>query len=127
MDLVGACHVFVQVGERGSVTLGAAAARVPQSVASRRITALERYLGAPLLDRSTRRAALTDFGRDMLPPARRLVRLAEALQDDAERARRRPFGLAVPATCSVRQLALLDSAAHEAGMALDVRAAGPAE
>lgn len=127
MNLLAACHVFVHVGERGSVTRGAAAARVPQSVASRRIAALEKHFGAPLLDRTTRRAVLTDFGRDMLPSAKRLVQLAEALEDDAERARIRPFGLAVPVTCSLRHLALLDAAAHRAGTVLDVRPAGPAE
>ncbi|MDN3358394.1 LysR family transcriptional regulator [Actinomadura sp. DC4] len=127
MDLVAACRVFVQVGERGSFTLGAAAARVPQSVASRRIAALEEHFGERLFDRSTRRAALTAFGRDMLPSARRLVRLAEAMEHDAERARLRPLGLAVPETCSVRRLALLDAAARAQEIVLDFRTAGPAE
>jgi DNA-binding transcriptional LysR family regulator len=127
VDLVGACRVFVQVGERGSFTLGAAAARVPQSVASRRIAALEKHFGGRLFDRSTRRAALTAFGRDMLPSAKRLVRLAEAMEYDAEQARLRPLGLAVPETCPVRWLALLDAAAREEGTVLDLRPAGPAE
>ncbi len=127
MDLVGACRVFVHVGERGSFTLGAAAARVPQSVASRRIAALEKHFGERLFDRSTRRAALTPFGRDMLPSAKRLVRLADAMEDDAEQAKLRPLGLAVPETCSVRRLAALHTAARDAGIVLDFRAAGPAE
>jgi DNA-binding transcriptional LysR family regulator len=127
VDLVGACRVFVHVGERGSFTLGAAAARVPQSVASRRIAALERHLGERLFDRSARRAALTAFGRDLLPSAKRLVRLAEAMEDNAEQLRLRPLVLAVPGTCSVRDLADLDAAARDAGMVLDFRAAGPAE
>lgn len=67
--------MFVQVGERGSFTLGAAAAGVPQPVVSRRIAALERHLGGLLFDREGRRAALTPFGRDLLPSARRLVEL----------------------------------------------------
>jgi DNA-binding transcriptional LysR family regulator len=127
MDLVAACRVFVHVAERGSFTLGAAAARVPQSVASRRVAALEEHFGERLFDRSARRAALTAFGRDMLPSARRLVRLAEAMEYDAERLRLRPFGLAVPETCSVRRLATLDAAARRTGAALDLRVAGPAE
>ena len=36
------------------------------------------------------------------PPAKRLVQLAEALEYHAEQAKLRPFGLAVPETCSVR-------------------------
>jgi len=126
VDLVAACRVFVQVGERSSFTLGAAAARVPQSVASRRIAALENHLGAPLFDRSARRAALTEFGRDMLPPAKRLVQLAEALEHHAGQARLRPYGLAVPATCSVRHLAMLDAAARDEDIILDFRCADPA-
>src|SRR3954469_15689454 len=109
VDLVGACRVFVHVGERGSFTLGAAAAQVPQSVASRRIAALEKHFGERLFDRSTHRAALTVFGRDMLPSAKRLVQLAEAMEHNAEQAKLRPLTLAVPDTCSVRQRAMLDA------------------
>lgn len=127
MDLVAACQVFMHVGERGSFTLGAAAARVPQSVASRRIAALEDHFGERLFDRSTRRAALTPFGRDMLPPAKRLVQLAEAMEYHAEQARLRPLTLAVPETCSVLSLATLNAAAHEQGTVLDFRPAGPAD
>ncbi len=127
MDLVAACRVFVLVGERGSFTLGAAAARVPQSVASRRIAALEDHFGERLFDRSTRRAALTSFGRDMLPSAQRLVQLAEALEFHAEQARLRPLSLAVPETCPVLALATLSAAAHEQGVVLEFRPAGPAQ
>ena len=127
MDLVAACRVFVHVGERGSFTLGAAAARVPQSVASRRIAALETQLGERLFDRSARRAALTAFGRDMLPSAKQLVQLAEELEYRAERARLSPLSLAVPATCPVRQLAMLDSATRDRGTVLDIRTAEPGE
>ncbi|MBV9796113.1 MAG: LysR family transcriptional regulator [Actinobacteria bacterium] len=127
MDLVAACRVFIHVGERGSFTLGAAAARVPQSVASRRIAALEEHFGTRLFDRSARRAALTPFGRDMLPPAKRLVQLAEAMEYHAEQAKLRPFTLAVPATCSVRQLAMLDAAFRDDGSVLDVQVADPGE
>lgn len=124
---MAACRVFVQVGERGSFTLGAEAVRVPQSVASRRIAALEEHFGERLFDRSTRRAALTAFGRDMLPSAKRLVQLAEAMEYNAEQLKLRPLSLAVPDTCSVRHLAMLDSAAREGETVLDFRPAGPVE
>ncbi|WP_017568717.1 LysR family transcriptional regulator [Nocardiopsis halotolerans] len=126
MDLVGACKAFVNVGERGSFTLGAAAARIPQPVASRRIAALERHLGARLFDRSARRATLTQFGRDMLPSARRLVQLAEEMEHDAERAVLRPLRLAVPDVCATRDLALLGAEAREEGIHLEFRSAAPA-
>jgi DNA-binding transcriptional LysR family regulator len=127
MDLVASCRVFIHVGERGSFTLGAAAARVPQSVASRRIAALEEHFGALLFDRSARRAVLTAFGRDMLPPAKRLVQLAEEMEYHAEQARLRPLSLAVPGTCAVRQLALLDAAVRDQGIVLDIHTADPGE
>ncbi|HWG28120.1 LysR family transcriptional regulator [Actinospica sp.] len=128
MDLVKACQVFVHVGEHGSFTSGAAAAQVPQPVASRRVAALEEHFGQPLFDRSARRAAvLTAFGRDMLTPAKRLVQLAEALEYHAAEARLRPLTLAMPDICDVRDLAELDAAAREAGLVLDIRAAGPSQ
>jgi len=128
MDLVKACQAFMCVGEHGSFTSGAAAAQVPQPVASRRIAALEEHFGQALFDRTVRRAAvLTTFGRDMLEPARRLVQLAEALEYHAAEARLRPLTLAMPETCDVGDLARLDAAAREAGFVLDVRGAGPSQ
>ncbi|MGK5532454.1 LysR family transcriptional regulator [Streptomyces sp. URMC 129] len=127
MDLVGACRAFVHVSERGSFTVGAAAARMAQSVASRRVAALERHLGRRLLERSSRAATLTPFGRDMLPLATRLVRLADELEHEAEAARHRPLRLAVPATCPTAALARLIADAHGQGIRLDPRPAAPAE
>ncbi|MFZ7088898.1 LysR family transcriptional regulator [Curtobacterium sp. RRHDQ10] len=126
MDLVSACRVLVEVAERGSVTQAALALGVAQSVASRRILALEDRLGGPLLERSARRAVLTPFGRDLVPPARRLVRLADELELDAERARLRPITVAVPTGCGTRDLAVADAAAREAGLRLEFRTDGPA-
>ena len=127
MDLVSACRIFVSVAERGSFTLGAAAERIPQSVASRRVAALETHLGQPLFDRTTRRAALTVFGQDLLVPAKRLVQYAEALDHHAREAKLRPLTLAVPETCGIRHLAALDAAARSADIALELRTAGPAQ
>lgn len=127
MDLVGACRVFVHVSERGSFTLGAAAAGVRQPVASRRVAALEERLGAPLFDRAARRAQLTVFGRDLLPTARRLVALADDLGEEAERALRRPVTLAVPDVCTTLDLAHLDAEARGHGLHLDLRPVARAE
>ncbi|WP_328616426.1 LysR family transcriptional regulator [Amycolatopsis sp. NBC_00355] len=127
VDLIGGCRAFVSVSEAGSFTAGAAVARIPQPVASRRIAALERHLGERLFDRSTRRATLTPFGRDMLPSAKRLVRLAEAMEHDARRARLRPMRVAVPDTCGVRDLAELAAEARALEVHLEFRAAAPGE
>ncbi|MFI7276926.1 LysR family transcriptional regulator [Streptomyces sp. NPDC049879] len=127
MDLVAACRAFVSVSERGSFTVGAAAARMAQSVASRRVAALERHLGGRLLDRSPRAATLTPFGRGVLPSARRLVELADRLEREARAAGRRPLRLAVPAGSSTGALARLIAEAHGHGVTLDPRPASPAE
>jgi DNA-binding transcriptional LysR family regulator len=127
MDLVGACRAFVNVSERGSFTVGAAAARMAQSVASRRVAALERHLGQRLLERSPRAATLTPFGREMLPLAAQLVRLADRLEDEAEAARHRPLRLAVPGICATGALARLVADAHGHGILLDPRGGPPAE
>jgi DNA-binding transcriptional LysR family regulator len=127
VDLVAACRAFVNVSERGSFTVGAAAARMAQSVASRRVSALERHLGERLLERSSRPATLTPFGRDMLPLARDLVTLADRLEHEAEAARHRPLRLAVPATCPTGALARLIAEAHGHGIRLDPRPGPPAE
>jgi DNA-binding transcriptional LysR family regulator len=127
VDLVAACRAFVNVSERGSFTIGAAAARMAQSVASRRVAALERHLGERLLERSSRPATLTPFGRDMLPLARQLVLLADRLEHEATAARHRPLRLAVPATCPTGALARLIAEAQGHGILLDPRPAAPAE
>ncbi|MGW5720216.1 LysR family transcriptional regulator [Amycolatopsis sp. NPDC003865] len=127
MDLVGGCRAFVSVSEAGSFTAGAAVARIPQPVASRRIAALERHFGERLFDRSTRRARLTPFGRDVLPSARRLVQLADSLEHDARRARLRPVRVAVPDTCGVRELAELAAEARAMEVHLEFRVAPPGE
>ena len=75
-----------------------AAARVALSPAafSDRIKRLEDDLGAPLFDRTTRRVALTEAGRRLLPQARRVLeearRCLDAVRDDGQRA---PFAIVV--------------------------------
>ncbi|MBM0233627.1 LysR family transcriptional regulator [Micromonospora sp. STR1_7] len=127
MDVVAACRAFVAVSGHGSFTAGAVAAGIPQSVASRRVAALEEHFGAQLFDRSSRAVRLTPFGRDMLPTARRLIDLADALAHDAERARRSPFRLAVPDTCAARHLAAVVAEGHRRQIHLEVLPAGPEE
>jgi DNA-binding transcriptional LysR family regulator len=127
VDMVRACQAFVAVSGHGSFTVGAAAAGMPQSVASRRVAALEEHFGAKLFDRSSRNVTLTPFGRDMLSSARRLVELVEAVEHDAERAKQRPFRLAVPEVAAPRRLAGLVAEARRHGLNLAPHAAGPGE
>ncbi|MDQ0988545.1 LysR family transcriptional regulator [Streptomyces sp. V2I9] len=126
MDLVGACRAFVSVSEYGGFTDGAAAAGMSQSVASRRVAALEERFGERLFERTSRRAVLTPFGRDMLTAAAQLVQAADVLLEEAEAVKHKPWRLAVPATCSPAALARLVAEARGHGVRLDVRTAGPA-
>jgi DNA-binding transcriptional LysR family regulator len=126
VDLIAACRVLIEVESRGSVTRAAAALGVAQSVASRRLMALEQRLGAPVLERSGQRASLTPFGRDVVPSAVRLVRLADQFELDAERALLQPITVLVPLSCSVRDLAVAVAAGRAAGVGIQFERETPA-
>lgn len=125
MDLVAACEAFVSVAERGSFTRGAAAVGMSQPGASRRIAALERHLGVPLLDRAGRSPALTLAGQRVLEPARHVLRAAETLLQEADEAALHAFHLAVPTGCDVRELAGVELASRDAGLHLVLTEAEP--
>lgn len=127
MDVIAACRAFVAVSEYSGFTDGAAAARIPQSVASRRIAALERHFGERLFTRTSRTVTVTSFGRELLPSAKRLVELADTLEHDAERAKLRPFRMAVPAVCAPGRLARLVAAGRRTGLTLDLHPTEPGE
>ena len=73
MDKLKAMANFVRIVDNGS--LSSAADATGQSVASvvRSLAALERHLGVRLLNRSTRRMALTDEGAEYLAWSRRML------------------------------------------------------
>ena len=82
MDRYKEISSFVQVVDRGSFAAAALEEGVTPVVLGRRITALEKRLGARLLHRSTRRMALTEDGTVFLEHCRRVL----ADLDAAERA-----------------------------------------
>ncbi len=126
-DVLAACEAFVAVADRESFTAGAAAAGISQSVASRRVAALEEHLGGRLLDRTSRRVALTALGRGVLPSATRLVGAAGDLVDDARRSRARPVGVGVPESVPPHVLAELCAAGAAGLLRLAPVAGRPAE
>lgn len=73
MWLASEMAVFARVVDLGSFTAAARALAVPKVAVSRAIRGLEKRLGRPLLTRTTRRIALTDAGRALLPYCRRIV------------------------------------------------------
>jgi hypothetical protein len=56
---------FVKVAEAGSFTAAAAALGLPKSSVSRSVAGLEADLGVLLVQRTTRKLALTDAGRSL--------------------------------------------------------------
>ena len=73
MDKLKAMAAFVQIVEKGSLTAAADALDTSLPSTVRTLAALERSLGARLLNRTTRRIALTDEGRAYYERARRIL------------------------------------------------------
>ncbi len=72
-------RAFVAVAKTGNFTLAAQYLHVTQSALSGLIKELEQTLGARMVDRSTRRIALTDMGKELYP-------LFSQMIDDLDRA-----------------------------------------
>ena len=71
---------FVAVAEERNFTRAARRVHLVQSALSVSIRSLERELGAPLFERTTREVRLTDAGRVLLPEARRTLAAAASAQ-----------------------------------------------
>lgn len=126
VDLLAACRAFAAVSALGSFTSGAASVRIPQSVASRRVAALEERLGGQLLERASRATRLTPFGAAVLPAARRLVDAEDAFTLDAAHALSETSRLVVPKGLPVLALSQVVRAAAAAGVRWDVVTEVPA-
>lgn len=66
-------RIFVRIADAGSVSGAARALGVPKSSVSRSLARIEREAGAMLVERSTRRLALTDAGLLLQRHARRIL------------------------------------------------------
>lgn len=75
-------RILVEVTERGSFSSAAERLGLTKQLVSRRIMALEERLGVQLLNRTTRRLALTELGSEFVERARRIL----ADVEDAEQA-----------------------------------------
>jgi DNA-binding transcriptional LysR family regulator len=78
---------FVAVAEERSFTRAAARLHVVQSGVSAVIKSLEHELGAALLERTSKRVALTDAGEALLPRARVALDAARAARDAVDEVR----------------------------------------
>ncbi|WP_277184518.1 LysR family transcriptional regulator [Caballeronia sp. BR00000012568055] len=87
MDLLRSMRIFVRVAEASSFTVAAQHLDITTAQASRAITELETHLRTRLLNRTTRRVALTDAGNRYLARCKEvtaLVDLSEAEAGDAQ-------------------------------------------
>jgi DNA-binding transcriptional LysR family regulator len=75
--------VFLKVVDQGSFTLAAKALGVPKSTVSRSVSALERELGAQLLQRTTRALELTEAGRGFYERAKAAREVLDEAQAEA--------------------------------------------
>lgn len=84
--------LFARVIEAGSFSRAAERVHWPKSTVSRRIAALEARLGEKLLQRSTRKLSLTDFGAGVLEHARAVAAEVDGALALALHRQRKPSG-----------------------------------
>ncbi|MBP6900168.1 MAG: LysR family transcriptional regulator [Burkholderiaceae bacterium] len=92
MDRLTAARVFVTVAEHGGLTQAARRLDMSTAMVSRYLVAVESWLGARLLHRTTRRIGLTEAGQSALPACRQLLDLAEDVVHQTGEITRVPSG-----------------------------------
>ncbi|MGE0022332.1 MAG: LysR family transcriptional regulator [Hyphomicrobium sp.] len=80
MDRFRAMKVFVAVADAGSLSAAARELGEPLANVSRLLAQLEAELGSILIERTTRRMALTDAGRDYLKACRQAMETLDAAE-----------------------------------------------
>jgi DNA-binding transcriptional LysR family regulator len=91
--------LFARIVEAGSFSRAAERVQLPKSTVSRRFALLEQQLGERLLQRTTRKLMLTEFGASLLEHARKMVDEVEAAGALAQHRQGEPSGklrLSVP-------------------------------
>jgi len=102
--------MFAKVAEEGSFAAAATAMDVSVATVSRAVTRLEERLGGRLFNRTSRRLALTDYGRALAERAAKIYAEAAETEDFARETSSRPRGLvklAAPLTFGARWVAPL--------------------
>jgi len=114
--------LFAHIMDAGSFTRASDQTGLPKSTLSRRLTDLENRLGERLLQRTTRRLVLTDFGERVLEHARRLMDETEAVTALALHRQVTPHGtLRVSLPPEFHELSLVDFLSKFSRMHPDVR------
>ncbi|WP_425608299.1 LysR family transcriptional regulator [Thermomonas flagellata] len=100
-------YYFSAVVEHGGFAAAERALGIPKSRLSRRISALEAELGVRLLQRSTRRFAVTDVGLNVHRHAQSMLAEAQAAREAVERLSAEPRGVvrvSVPVSIAQQQM-----------------------
>jgi DNA-binding transcriptional LysR family regulator len=84
--------LFARIVESGSFSKAAQRVDLPKSTVSRRIALLEAKLGERLLQRTTRKLMLTEFGESLLEHARKVVEEVEAAAALVQHRQQEPSG-----------------------------------
>lgn len=85
-------RTFVRVAERGNLSAVARELGTGQSTVTRHLRELEEALGAPLLNRTTRRVALTEEGSRYHAQCLQILRLVEQASEEIRDTRGAPSG-----------------------------------
>ncbi|KGT91241.1 LysR family transcriptional regulator [Enterobacter cancerogenus] len=84
MDRVTAASVFNRICELGSLSAAARALDISRPMVSRYLDEMEKWAGARLLHRSSRRLTITPAGEKVLEKTRMLARLADEITGQGE-------------------------------------------
>jgi DNA-binding transcriptional LysR family regulator len=82
MDRLTAMQVFVEVAGSGSFSATADKLDMSRAMVTRYVSELERWLGARLLQRTTRSVTLTDAGENCLRRCQQMLALVDDVQDE---------------------------------------------
>src|SRR5881392_3779847 len=88
-------RLLQEFAARGSIARTAAVLGYTPSAVSQQLAALEREAGTALLDRSVRRAELTDAGRRLAGHAERILAMVEEAETDLSAEAQEPAGRVV--------------------------------
>lgn len=132
MDRLHSMRAFVRVIDAGSFAGAAREMNLSPAVVTRLVADLEEHLGARLINRTTRRLALTDIGEAYLERVRAIlteVEEAEALASAAASEPRGHLRVLAPPAFAVHQLAKLLPAFHTQypKVTIELAAPGPVE
>ncbi|MHC6224249.1 LysR family transcriptional regulator [Pseudomonas sp. X10] len=112
MDRLNAMRVFVTVVDLGSQSAAADHLELSRPVVSRYLAELEDWVGARLMQRTTRKLSLTAAGQETLPRCRQMLELAGDLQAAVRQPDEAPRGeLRISVSTSFGQAQLVDAVA----------------